>query len=81
MSNRLSLIHIYIAEPLSWTPANDADKAVYEQYITDLNKYWWEQMTKFIVGDASLDDWDSYVQTCQNMGQDKVFEVFLNSQK
>ncbi len=71
----------YIAEPLTWTPANEEDKAVYEQYITDLNKYWWEQMTKFIVGDASLDDWDAYVQNCQSMGQDKLFEVFLNSQK
>ena len=57
------------------------DTATYEQYYTDVNKYWWEEITKFVAGTESLDNWDSYVQHCKDMGQDKLLEVFLNSQK
>ena len=46
-----------------------------------MNKYWWEEITKFVAGTESLDNWDSYVQHCKDMGQDKLLEVFLNSQK
>ena len=46
-----------------------------------MKKYWWEEITKFVAGTESLDNWDSYVQHCKDMGQDKLLEVFLNSQK
>ena len=75
------MIRNYIESPLIWTAANDEDQAIYEQYYTDVNKYWWEEITKFVAGTESLDNWDSYVQHCKDMGQDKLLEVFLNSQK
>ena len=76
-----AVIRNYIEAPLIWTPVNDEDNAVYEQYYTDLNKYWWEEIAKFVAGVESLDNWDSYVQHCKDMGQDKLLEVFLHSQE
>ena len=76
-----AVIRNYIEAPLVWSPVNDEDTATYEQYYTDVNKYWWEEITKFVAGTESLDNWDSYVQHCKDMGQDKLLEVFLNSQK
>ena len=75
------VIRNYIEAPLVWSPVNDEDTATYGQYYTDVNKYWWEEITKFVAGTESLDNWDSYVQHCKDMGQDKLLEVFLNSQK
>lgn len=76
-----AVIRNYIEAPLVWSPVNDEDTAIYEQYYTDVKKYWWEEITKFVAGTESLDNWDSYVQHCKDMGQDKLLEVFLNSQK
>lgn len=76
-----AVIRNYVEAPLVWSPVNDEDTAIYEQYYTDVKKYWWEEITKFVAGTESLDNWDSYVQHCKDMGQDKLLEVFLNSQK
>ena len=70
----------YIEPALVWY-VKDEDQATYEQYSTDLNKYWWEMMAKFIAGEEDLSNWDSYVATCKQMGQDELLQVFKNAQE
>ena len=38
-------------------------------------------MAKFIAGEEDLSNWDSYVATCKQMGQDELLQVFKNAQE
>ena len=54
------------------TPEEDA---IYQQYYADLETYIKESTIGFITGTKSIDEWDSYVQTCYDMGLAEVLEV------
>jgi putative aldouronate transport system substrate-binding protein len=41
----------------------------------DIQKYVSEMQAKFITGEESLDDWDKYVQTIEDMGLEEYMEV------
>ncbi|WP_449538167.1 extracellular solute-binding protein [Ferdinandcohnia sp. Marseille-Q9671] len=41
----------------------------------DINKYVAEQRDKFISGDLSFSEWDTYVETIGNMGLDEYMEI------
>lgn len=40
---------------------------VYKQYGTDLLEFEEEMLTKFIIGEESLDKWDAYVEKCKTI--------------
>ncbi|MFD1415959.1 type 2 periplasmic-binding domain-containing protein [Oceanobacillus jeddahense] len=42
----------------------------------DINKYVEEMRDKFITGDEDLDNWDSYIQTIEQMGMEELQEVY-----
>ena len=54
------------------TPEEDE---VYQQYYADLETYFKESTIGFITGTKSIDEWDSYVQTCYDMGLAEVLEI------
>lgn len=43
---------------------------------SDLSSYYNEWAAKFIVGDVSFDQWDKYVKTIEDIGVDKMVEIF-----
>ncbi len=46
-------------------------------YLTDVETYRDEMMSKFITGDASLDtDWDEYISTIHSIGLDELQDVY-----
>ncbi len=72
----------YVKSAMVWAAANDADQEIYNQYYTDLNKYWNESMTQFIVGTMDVEaGWDAYLAQCDTMHQQEILNVFTNSQK
>lgn len=47
----------------------------YSSIMTDLNVYHEEMMLRFIMGSASLDEFDTYVSTLKSMGIEEVLEI------
>lgn len=47
----------------------------YSSIMTDLNVYHEEMMLRFIMGSASLDEFDTYVNTLKSMGIEEVLEI------
>lgn len=46
-----------------------------DSFGADIDKYVTEMRDKFISGDASLDEWDKYVKTIEDMKVDKYIEI------
>ena len=56
------------------TPTPDESRE-YAQIMNDIGAYQGEMYTKFLHGDASLDEWDTYVQTIKDLGIDRAIEI------
>ena len=56
----------------------DTDEtATVQRYYTDISTYVAEQVGKFLIGEADLDEnWDSYVETVESMGIDEVIDAY-----
>ena len=52
-----------------------ADVPTITQYLPDIKTYVNEMTTKFMLGQASMDEWDEYVATVKKLGIDFVLEV------
>lgn len=46
------------------------------EILTDLDTYSQELLTKLILGQKSLDDWDSYIEDLQRLGLDELIEIY-----
>ena len=44
----------------------------------DLDTYYKELLTKLIMGQASMDDWDTYIAEMQELGLDELIEITQN---
>ncbi len=42
---------------------------------TDFETYYEELLTKLILGQQSLDDWDSYISDLQKLGMDELISI------
>lgn len=63
---------------IDWVPVvlgTPEEDSILARYWTDLEIYVKESFVGFVTGTKSLDEFDSYVQTCYDMGLDKVLEV------
>lgn len=58
---------------------NSEDDAVRREAMTDIETYVDEMVMKFITGRESLDNWDTYVAKVQQMGIDKVLDIYQNA--
>lgn len=66
----------YVKNPtLGYSYMNDDENEIVNAYNTDLETYFDEQMTGFIMGTRSLDEWDSYVSAVKAMGVDELLAV------
>jgi hypothetical protein len=41
----------------------------------DIDTYCTELLSKLIIGDESLEDWDSYIEDMKGLGLDKMIEI------
>jgi len=70
-----------------WNPSRmgkfytDEQQEVINTYLTDLNTYFDENTTAFMLGTKSLDDdWDAFVQGAIDMGVEKIIEVYQEAE-
>lgn len=59
----------------------DTDEtATVQRYYTDISTYVAEQVGKFLIGEADLDEnWDSFVETVESMGIDEVIDAYTTA--
>ncbi len=59
----------------------DADEtATVQHYYTDISTYVAEQVGKFLIGEADIDEnWDNFVETVQSMGIDEVIDAYTTA--
>lgn len=57
-------------------PFEKEDDDERRQIMTDIQTYVDETITKFILGQMSLDEWDKYVENVKKMNIDRVIEIY-----
>ncbi len=54
----------------------DEEQSVVDMYSTDLTKYRQENEAKFVTGEKSFDEWDSFVDGMKSMGVDELISTY-----
>ena len=59
----------------------DADEtATVQRYYADISTYVAEQVGKFLIGEADIDEnWDTFVETVESMGIDEVIDAYTTA--
>ena len=66
----------YAKQPLPEMYFTAEEQAELDVLATDLTKYRQENASKFITGDKSFDEWDSYVAGYESMGIDQMIAIY-----
>ncbi len=67
---------IYNSPETVMAKATDEETAAYTAVITDLETYCDELILNLIIGEASLDNWDSYIEDLKELGLDEVIDIY-----
>ena len=74
--------------PYTWNPTRlgkyytDEQQEILNMYLTDLNTYFSENTTAFMIGTRSIEtEWDSFVSGAKDMGVDKVIQVYQEAEE
>lgn len=62
----------HLVPPITPTAEESKEQA---QYLSEISTYRDEMTLKFILGNASFDEWDKYVETIKGMNLDRVLEI------
>ncbi len=65
--------------PTMWLAFNDEENAVIQQYGTAANTYALEMITKFILGQEPLSNFDKFVESLNEMGIDKLLGAYTSA--
>lgn len=77
---------IHAVAPYTWNPTRvdkyytTEQQEVLTTYRTDLNTYFKENYTAFMIGTRSLDEWDAYVAGAYEMGVQAVIDVYQEAE-
>ena len=66
----------YAKQPLPEMYFTEEEQAQIDVLATDLTKYRQENASKFVTGDKSFDEWESYVQGYKDMGIDEMISIY-----
>jgi putative aldouronate transport system substrate-binding protein len=58
---------------------NEEESTVYNQYAADIATYLSEAQVGFIIGDRSLDEWESFVDQINNMGLQECLDALQSA--
>lgn len=64
------------ANPNLWLAFNDEEMAVKQQYAVALNDYKDEALSKFLLGQRPLSEWDSFVAGLKDMNVDGIIGIY-----
>ena len=64
------------ANPLHWLPLNEAETEIQSQLGTTIKTYVDEQLSKFMLDQRPLSEWDAYVQEVKALGVDDLIKMY-----
>ena len=62
-----------------WLDFNDEEQAVMDMYRTGIQSYTQEMLTKFLLGQEPLSNFDKFVETLNSMGVDEVLGAYKSA--
>jgi len=62
--------------PGKWIGFTDEELNVRQDKGTSIKNYAKEMISKFLIGDVPLSEWDNYVKTVEEMGLDELLAVY-----
>jgi len=67
------------ANPLHWLPLDEAETEIQSQLGNTIKTYVDEQLSKFMLGQRPLSEWDAYVQEVKALGVDDLVKMYENA--
>ncbi len=61
--------------PTSWISFNDDERDIYDEYFTALDTYKNEMLSKFMLKQAPMSEWDKFVKDCNDMGLQELLDI------
>jgi putative aldouronate transport system substrate-binding protein len=55
---------------------NDSQTGEVNNLSGDINTYYAENYSQFLVGDKPLSEWDTFIQTMMDMGLSRIYEIY-----
>ena len=65
--------------PKDWLTFNDEEQRVYDTYYEAVNTYAEEQLSKFILKQVPLTEWDNFQKNLADLGLDKLLEIYTSA--
>ncbi|NLG52891.1 MAG: extracellular solute-binding protein [Clostridiales bacterium] len=65
--------------PLEWVPFSEEDDARQNEILPELQAYINEGLSKFLLGQTSLSEYDSFIKNVKEMGGDEMLEILERS--
>lgn len=72
----------YTAEyfnPTMWLSFNDDERDVYDEYFTALDTYKQEMISKFLLKQTPITEWDKFVADCKDMGLQELLDIHTSA--
>jgi len=67
--------------PASYISLNEQELEVTSTKGTSINKYVQQEVSQFVIGEKSLDEWDAFVSNVKSMGIDEVLAAYESAYK
>jgi len=67
--------------PASYISLNEQELEVTATKGTSINKYVQQEVSQFVIGEKSMDEWDSFVNNIKSMGIDEVLKAYDTAYK
>ena len=64
------------ANPLNWLPMNDEEASRENQLRVELRSYAEEELSKFLLGQKPMSEWDGFVEGLKQMGVDELLGIY-----
>ena len=65
--------------PVLWLPLNEEEQKVYDELYTSLVSYTEESLSKFILKQTPMSEWDNFQKGLQDMGIDRLLEAYTSA--
>ena len=64
------------SNPINWLPFNESEKEISDQKLTPITNYVNEQLSKFILGQRPISEWDAYVKEVNALGVEELRKAY-----
>ena len=67
------------ANPANWLAFSEEDEDRKTELYTTLQSYVWEQMSKFMMAQTPMSEWDSFQKGLKDLGVDELIALYTDT--